>query len=308
MDGGIMKVAVTGAGGYVGAGLSAKLIENDYEVVMLDNFFNSQVKSVRGQEIIWGDVCNRHELEDLLKGCDAVIHLAAISGVVDCDRYPDKAYEVNVIGTANVAWICRKYGIDMIFPSSMAVIGNPVKLPIKSDHPRNPLNIYGFTKMAGEEIIKAFSKDSFNALVFVKSNLYGEYTVDGKKISKRTVINIFVDKAKRGENLTIHKPGTQARDFIHVLDVIDAYVLAVEKMPSGFNITTLASGECLSVLDIANLVKDHSPNPVGIELVENPRKAEARVSNFEIDTEEAKALINFKAKRKVKDEIAVLLK
>jgi len=303
-----MMIGVTGAGGYVGAGLCRRLIEKGFDVVMVDNFFNSQVKAIGGKEILWADIRDRQEMETVFKDCDVIVHLAAISGISDCEAMPDKAYEVNVVGTSNIAWICRKYGIDMIFPSSMAVIGNPVQLPIKATHQRNPLNLYGFTKVAGEKIMETFSKGSFNALVFVKSNLYGEYIVNGKKISKRTVINIFVDKARRGEPLTIHKPGTQARDFIHVLDVIDAYMLAVENMPSGFNIVTLASGECLSVLDIAKLVKEHSPKPVSIELVENPRKAETHVSNFEVDTSDVKALINFEAKRRVKDEIAKLLR
>ncbi|WP_290900004.1 NAD(P)-dependent oxidoreductase [Ferroglobus sp.] len=303
-----MKVGITGAGGYVGAGLSAKLMEKGYEVVMLDNFFNAQVRSVHGQEIIWVDILDRNDLEDHLKDCDIVVHLAAISGVVDCEKYPDKAYEVNVIGTANTAWICRKYGIDMIFASSMAVIGDPKQIPIKSNHPREPLNVYGFTKAVGEEIVRTFSNNSFNALIFVKSNLYGVYELDGEKISKRTVINIFVDRAKKGENLTVHKPGTQSRDFIHILDVIDAYVLAIERMPDGFNIVTLGSGESLSVLDIANLVKKISPNPIDIKLVDNPRSRETHVENFIVDTSEAEKLIGFKAKRKVEDEIKSLLK
>ncbi len=302
-----MKIVVTGAGGYVGAGLSAKLMERGHEVIMLDNFFNSQVSSIHGEEIIWADIRDRMEIERLIKGSDVVIHLAAISGVVDCEKYPDKAYEVNVTGTANIAWLCRKYNIDLIFPSSMAVIGDPKQIPIKANHPRDPLNIYGFTKVVGEKIVEIFSKGSFDALVFVKSNLYGEYLVDGKKISKRTVINIFVDKARNGENLTVHKPGTQARDFIHVLDVIDAYIFAVEKMPDGFNIVTLASGECLSVIDIAEMVKENSPIDIGIEFIENPRKSETHTSNFEVDTEEIERLIGFRARRKVVDEIKSLL-
>lgn len=303
-----MKIAVTGAGGYVGAGLSAKLMKKGHEVIMLDNFYNSQVSDIGGVEIIWADVRDRCEVEQIIKRCDVVVHLAAISGVVDCEKYPDKAYDVNVTGTSNIAWICRKHGIDLIFPSSMAVVGNPKQLPIKADHPRDPLNVYGFTKVAGEKIVETFSKNSFNALVFVKSNLYGEYWLDGKKISKRTVINIFVDKARKGENLTVHKPGTQARDFIHVLDVIDAYLLAIENIPEGFNILTLASGECLSVLDIAKLVKDNSPSPIEIDLVENPRKNETHTENFEVDTEDIRKLLGFKAKRSVEGEIKSLLR
>lgn len=296
-----MKVGVTGAGGYVGAGLCGKLMERGHEVVMVDNFYNAQVKDVHGNKIVWADIRDREEMEKMLADCDLIIHLAAISGVADCDDMPDKAYEVNVVGTANIAWMCRKYGIDLIFPSSMAVIGDPIELPIKSTHPRNPLNIYGLTKWVDEEIIRTLSKGKFNALVFMKTNIYGEYELDGRRITKRTVINIFVNKALKGETLTVHKPGTQTRDFIHVLDVIDAYVMAVENLPKGFNISTLAGGECLSVLDIAKLVRKYSN--VEIELIENPRKGETHAKNFEVDTEEAKHLIGFEAKRRVEEEI-----
>ncbi len=301
-----MKVCVTGAGGYVGAGLCGELMGRGHEVVMVDNFLNAQVRSVHGEEILWSDIRDRHEMEDILKDCDVVVHLAAISGVAECDRMPDRAYEVNVIGTSNIAWVCRKYGVDLIFPSSMAVVGDPVRLPIRSDHPRNPLNLYGLTKWSGEEIIKTLSHRKFNALIFMKTNIYGEYELDGQRITKRTVINIFVDRALKGETLTVHKPGTQTRDFIHVLDVIDAYVMAVENLPEGFNVTTLAGGESLSVLDIAKLVKRYSD--VEIELIENPRKSETHAKNFEVDVEEAKRLIGFSAKRRVEDEIRAQLR
>ncbi|AGK62031.1 UDP-glucose 4-epimerase [Archaeoglobus sulfaticallidus PM70-1] len=299
-----MRIGVTGAGGYVGAGLCSKLMEK-HEVVMLDNFYKAQIGSIGGKKIIWADIRDRAEMESLLRDCDVIVHLAAISGVAECDEMPERAYDVNIIGTENICWICRKYGIDMIFPSSMAVVGNPVEIPITPRHPRNPLNMYGFTKWVNEENIRAFSKNSFNALIFMKTNLYGEYEVDGNRISKNTVINIFANKAKRNENLTVHKPGTQTRDFIHVLDVIDAYLLAIENMPEGFNIVTLAGGECLSVLDIANLVQKYSD--VGIDLVENPRKKETHAPNFEVDTSEIKELIGFESKRKVEEEVRKLL-
>lgn len=302
-----MRIGVTGAGGYIGSGLCKRLIELGFEVVMVDNFFNSQSKEVEGNMITWADVRNRYEMETMFRDCDVVVHLAAISGVADCDRMPDKAYDVNIVGTSNIAWVCRKYGIDLIFPSSMAVIGDPVELPVKSSHPRNPLNVYGFTKWVGERIIESFSKDRFNGLVFMKSNIYGEYEVDGRKISKSTVINIFVKKAKKGEALTVHKPGTQTRDFIHVLDVIDAYVKAIKNFPEGFSVITIGGGECLSILDIARMVQKHSGGKTKIIMLENPRKRETHTPNFEVDTVEAKRLIGFEAKRRVEDEVKRLL-
>ncbi len=303
-----MRIVVTGAGGYVGAGLCSRLMERGDEVVMLDNFFNSQVREVGGERIIWADIRRRDEIEGFIENCDLVIHLAAISGVADCNAMPDKAYEVNVVGTANVCWACRKHGVNLIFPSSMSVIGNPVEVPVTSAHPRNPLNMYGFTKWVNEETIKAFSKNSFKSIVFVKTNLYGEYEVDGKRVWKRTVINLFVDRARRGEKLIVHKPGTQTRDFVHVLDVIDAYLKAIDRIEDIEDgeayFTVIGGGECLSILDIAKTVQKYAD--VEIELVENPRN-EAHAENFEVDVEEAKKLIGFQARRKVEDEIRKLL-
>ncbi len=300
-----MKIGVTGAGGYVGSGLCYYLIKKGHDVVMIDNFYKSQVKKILDQDILWVDVRDKNDLDRVFRDCELIIHLAAISGVAECDSMAEKAYDVNVVGTANVCWICRKYGVDLIFPSSMAVVGDPTELPVKGNHRRNPLNMYGFTKWVGEKLIETFSHNSFNALIFVKSNLYGEYSIENKKISKNTVINIFVNRAKAGKPLTVHKPGTQSRDFIHVLDVIEAYIKAVENFPLGLNVVTLASGECLSVLDIAKIVQKYTG--CKIELVENPRSKETLVEKFLVDTSEIKELIGFEAKRTVEGEIRKLL-
>jgi len=302
-----MKIGVTGAGGYIGAGLCRRLIDKGFDVVMVDNFFNSQVREIGGKKILWADVRDRQEMENIFRDCDVIVHLAAISGVPDCEAMPDKAYDVNVVGTSNIAWVCRKHKIDLIFPSSMAVIGNPVEIPVRSTHPRNPLNNYGFTKWVGEIVIETFARNHFNALIFMKTNVYGEYEVDGNKISKTTVINIFVNKAKKGEPLTVHKPGTQTRDFIHVLDVVEAYVKAIESFPQGYHIVPIAGGECLSVLDIAKLVQQISSNNPEILMMENPRKKETHTKNFEVDTREAKQLLGFEAKRRVEEEVMRLL-
>jgi UDP-glucose 4-epimerase len=139
-----------------------------------------------------------------------VCHLAAISGVDDCDWSPDLAYEVNVTGMNNVAWFCRKTGASLAFPFSMAVLGDPEEFPIAADQPRNPLNWYGRTKLLGERAIEAFTDGSFLAHLFLKSNLYGEHIVDRTEVGKPTVINFFVNRALAGETLTVYEPGTQA--------------------------------------------------------------------------------------------------
>jgi UDP-glucose 4-epimerase len=182
----------------------------EWELIALDNQYRWQVDSVGDVEIQHVDIRNRDRLESALSGADIVCHLAAVSGVDDCDENPDLAYEVNVTGTNNVAWFCRKTGAGLVFPFSMAVLGDPQSFPITADQPRDLLSWYGRTKTIGEESIKTFADGALPAHLLLKSNLYGEHVVDDTIISKPTVINFFIDRALSGEILTVYEPGTQA--------------------------------------------------------------------------------------------------
>jgi len=92
---------------------------------------------------------------------------------------------VNVTGTNNVAWFCKKTGAALAFPFSMAVLGDPQSFPITADQARDPLNWYGRTKWIGERSIEAFADGAFPAHLFLKSNLYGEHVVDGRRWGSR---------------------------------------------------------------------------------------------------------------------------
>lgn len=94
-------------------------------------------------------------------------------------------------GTENVAWYCRKTGTGLVFPFSMATIGDPVEFPITVDHPRDPLNWYGRSKLLNERAIEELVDGAFPAHLFLKSNLYGDHEIDGERVSKGTVTNFF---------------------------------------------------------------------------------------------------------------------
>jgi len=225
-------VGVTGAAGYTGARVVQELqaTHPDWRVLAIDNFYQGTVREVGGVTVRHVDIRDRRQLVDSLRGVDAVCHLAAVSGVEDCDERSELSYEVNVVGTNNVAWLCRKLGAGLIFAASMAIFGDPEGFPITADQSRAALNWYGRTKILGEAAVEQFATGSFPAFVFVKSNLYGSYSVGDSTVSKEAVINYFLRRARNEQSITVYEPGTQSRNFVHVADVARSYVRGLERM------------------------------------------------------------------------------
>jgi len=312
-------VAVTGAAGFIGSRVLALLQEHhpEWEFVAIDNFYLGEVRQVGDVPIQHVDIRNRTELEAALGGADVVLHLAAISGVDDCEENQDLAYDVNVTGTNNVAWFCRKTGAALAFPFSMAVLGDPQSFPITADQPRDPLNWYGRTKAISERAIEGFADGAFPAHLFLKSNLYGEHEVDGTTVRKPTVINFFVDRALAGEPLTVYEPGTQARNFIHVIDVARVYVRSTERLlkqlerdVTGTETYEIAGEEDMSVMAVAEVVRDAAEDDlnraIDIRLVENPRAAETMVEEFSVDTSQARQKLGWVPTKSVEGSVRQL--
>lgn len=309
-----VTVGITGAAGYIGSAVASRLVDGGHEIVPVDNFRDAKVESIDGQPIQDVDVRDRDAIRTAFSGVDAVMHLAAITGVPDCERHPEEAFDVNVAGTENVAWCCREAGLPLVFAGSMAIIGDPVEFPISADHPRAPLNLYGRTKQMSEDDVQALSTAEYPALVLMKSNIYGHHTTDGVHVGKETVINIFVEQARAGTALTVHKPGTQARDFIHLTDVARAYELSLDRLLDadvGARTITIGSGECWSILDIAEAVQRIAGDVLGhepdIALIENPRTFETVAEEFTVETETAREVIGFEAEQTVETAVREML-
>jgi UDP-glucose 4-epimerase len=312
----IPHIAVTGAAGYIGSRVVNQLqdVHPEWEITALDNFYLGQVRQIGSVEVEHVDIRHREELSAALDGSDVVLHLAALSGVDDCEENPGQGYEVNVQGTNNVAWHCLQTGTALGFPFSMAVIGDPTTFPITVDLPREPLNWYGRTKVLGERAIEAFAQGAFPAHLFMISNLYGEHAIGETTVSKGTVINYFVDRALAGEPITVYEPGSQARNYVHVTDVARAYLQSVERLlhqletdATGVERYEIASDEDLSVMQIAELVqmiaRDERDIDIDIELVENPRSGETLVDTFTVDTSEALDHLDWKPETAIEDAV-----
>ncbi|SEV83886.1 NAD-dependent epimerase/dehydratase family protein [Natrinema salifodinae] len=314
------RIAVTGAAGYIGSRVVEQLraTHPEWELVALDNQFRGQVDAIGDVSIRHVDVRDRRSLEDALADADIVLHLAALSGVDDCESNRDLAYEVNVQGTNNVAWFCRRTGAGMVFPFSMASIGDPQSFPITADHPREPLNWYGRTKVLGERAVASLAEGAFPAHCYMKSNLYGAHELDGTRISKSTVINFFVDRVAAGEPLTVYEPGTQSRNFVHVKDVARAYIRSAERLvtqldrgDTGVETYEIASDEDRSVMAVAELVRSLAREELGIdpnvELIENPRGNETLVEDFAVDITRSQRELNWEPRHSVAESVRQLL-
>jgi UDP-glucose 4-epimerase len=311
-----MTVAVTGAAGYIGSCVANKLqtAHPDWTITAFDNFYLGDVRQIGDTTVEHIDIRDRGRLEDALAGADIVMHLAALSGVPDCENQQDLAYEVNVQGTENVAWFCRKHETGLVFPFSMATIGDPEEFPITVSHPRDPLNWYGRTKLLNERAVETYANGAFPAHLFLKSNLYGDHEIDGTRVSKGTVTNFFLDRALAGETLTVYEPGTQSRNYIHVEDVARAYIRSAEVMAdqladgeTGVRKYELASDEDPSVMDIAELVSQvaeaERDTDVDVELVENPRSGETLVERFPVDTTRTREELGWSVEHSLEDTV-----
>ncbi|RLM83748.1 NAD(P)-dependent oxidoreductase [Halobellus sp. Atlit-38R] len=317
-----LSIAVTGAAGFIGSRV-VKLLQAEHpewSITAIDNFYLGKVREIDDVTVEHVDVRHRETLETALEGSDIVMHLAAISGVDDCADNQDLAYDVNVTGTNNVAWFCRKTGAGLVFPFSMAVLGDPESFPISVDDEREPFNWYGRTKLLGEHAIEGFAEDAFPAHLFLKSNLYGEHEINGQRVSKGTVINFFVNRVFSDDPLTVYEPGSQARNYIHVSDVARAYVRSAERMATqlergdtGVEKYELASDEDPSVMSVAELVqtvaKEELDRDVDVELVENPRAGEETlVDTFTVDTSRTYDKLGWEPTHTIEDVIRDLIR
>lgn len=313
-------IAVTGAAGYTGSCVVKRLQEEhpDWQITALDNFHSGTVRQIGAVDVRHVDIRHRKELADALDGADVVLHLAALSGVEDCDVDPDLAYEVNVQGTNNVAWWCHSTGAALAFPFSMAVVGDPTTFPITTDAPRTPLNWYGRSKILGERTVETLAEGTFPAHLLMISNVYGAHEIDDTTVSKAVVLNFFVNRALAGESLTVYEPGTQARNYVHVIDIARLYVLCTERLltqlndgETGAQRYAIGSEETPSVMEIAQSVQKIAREERGIdpdiELVGNPRSGETLTDTFTVDTTDVREQLGWQAELTVEDAIRTAL-
>jgi UDP-glucose 4-epimerase len=276
-------ILVTGGTGYIGSHTAVELIGKGYEVVIIDNLSNSSKSVVDAIEKITGirpafeefDLCDKHKLEDFFRkysNLKAIIHFAAFKAVGESVEKPVEYYENNLVSLINLIQCMRKFKVQhLVFSSSCTVYGQPDMLPVTEQAPiKEALAPYGNTKQIAEEIMRdsiaaypgihVISLRYFNPIGAHPSALIGELP---NGVPSNLVPFITQTAAGIRRELSIYgndyntPDGSAIRDYINVVDLAKAHVIAIDRMLAGkqkerFEIFNLGTGQGVSVLELVH--------------------------------------------------------
>jgi UDP-glucose 4-epimerase len=251
MQGRSSRVLVTGGGGFIGANVARALLARGASVTVLDNWSTGRREYLGGLDltIVDGDILDRGAVQKAVKGNDAVVHLAAQSGVPGSLADPYRDCEINVHGTLNVLTAARDHGVSrFVFASSNAPLGRR-RPPATEDVAPLPISPYGASKLAGEAYCFAFHGSWGLGTVALRfGNVYGPYCAHKNSV----VAKFFMDIREHGA-ITIDGDGSQTRDFIFVDDLCRALLNALDGDVGG-ELFQISGGLETSISELAGMV------------------------------------------------------
>ena len=259
-----MKVLVTGGAGFIGSNIVDRLIEKNFEVVIIDNLSTGKKEHINEKAIFYEtDICSKN-IENIFdkENIEVVIHTAAQIDVQKSINDPIYDCKNNIIGTLNILEACKKYKVNkLIYSSSAAVYGQPEYLPVDEEHPINAMSGYGISKHTPEHYIQMYADIyGLNTSILRYSNVYGPRQ-DPK--GEGGVISIFVDKMLDNDNPIIYGDGEQTRDFIYVDDIVSANIAAINKSQNEvYNISCNTKNSINDLAKIINNILNTNYSPI----------------------------------------------
>jgi UDP-glucose 4-epimerase len=264
-----MRVLVTGGAGYIGSVIAARLLARGHSVAVYDDLSRGHALAVPATaSFVRGDVRDAGAVGEALVAheTEAIVHMAALAEVAESVAEPQKYRDVNVGGTAAVIAAASVAGVRrLVFSSTAAVYGDPRRVPIDEDDPLSPGNPYGETKLEGERLLAAAAASG--AVSYVALRYFNACGADGERGEDHDpeshLVPLALRAAAAGTELSVFgddyptPDGTCVRDYVHVVDLADAHIAAVEGLPGTngcFNLGTGAGDSVLTVLDAVEAV------------------------------------------------------
>jgi UDP-glucose 4-epimerase len=298
-----MKFAVTGGAGFVGSHLVEALSDTGHSVIVIDNLKTGKkenmIKFIDTVEFVKGDIRDHEMLKKKLANVDGVFHEAALASVPDSFRIPDEYYDVNVRGTENIFRLAKEDGFKVVYASSSSVYGNPIKIPIREDHPRNPINPYAQTKLDDEKLAQKYSEQGASIIGLRYFNIFGErQSEEYAGVIKKFLSSIYKNKAPM-----INGDGTQTRDFVYVGDVVNANIAAMSS-PTKHAFINIGTGHSITIFELAKMIIKES----GLAVSPDHRSAlEGDIKESVADTSLAKKLLGWTPKVTLNDWLKVAI-
>lgn len=286
-----MKVLITGGTGFIGKTLCRRLLKGGHEVHILD----IESKSVDLDKVYYhyGDITSKGiSNAPFWKGVDVCFHLAAMANVNECREFKYRAFKVNLYGTFNVAEACRKHNIMMIFASTACVYGNTPQHPSTEDGPTCPMDLYGVTKRAGEEIVKLLPR-----WIILR---FG--TTVGPEMRSALATYQFLSQAHNDQPFNITGFGTQTRNWIYVEDLVEGCYKA---MISGYtnHILNLVGKESYTIYEVAEMCAEIVKGTSSNMHVRYFPEREGDVIREDISIEKAKDMLGWEPKVSLKEAL-----
>lgn len=319
-----MKILVTGGAGFIGSHTCVELLNEGYEVIVVDNLSNSKQEALKRVEKITGkslsfskiDLCDKENLKPVFEGNDiaAVIHFAGFKAVGESVEKPLSYYHNNLISTINLCEVMVEHNVfNLVFSSSATVYGNPGQSPLKETAPLSAVNPYGHTKLFIEQILKDLNQANtkwnisllryFNPVGAHPSGMIGEDPNDIPNNLMPYISQVAVGKLEHlsvfgGDYLT--HDGTGVRDYIHVVDLAIGHLKALEKLREnpGIAAYNLGTGTGYSVLDVVKAFEKASGQSVPYKIT-GRRPGDAAICYA--DPLKAKKELNWQTERSLED-------
>lgn len=292
-----MKFVVTGGAGFIGSNIVRQLLEHKHDVIVIDNLHSGKLDNVidfgDGVEFKELDILDFEGLKNVVKTVDGVFHEAALTVVQESYQKKEEYWRVNVKGTENILGLAKDMGFKVVFASSSSVYGNTIKIPIREDFERLPINPYGQTKLEDEYLAEKYDKLGVSVIGLRYFNVYGEK----QNPAYAGVITKFMERIVAKLPPIIYGDGSQIRDFVYVKDVAEANVKAMMSS-TRFGFFNIGTGSTISIKQLAEMMIKSSKLDLK-PIYEKPLEGDVKLS--QADTNLTKRTLQWESTKKLQD-------